>query len=213
MQCQGLFCFLDLVVCFINEAGLGYAAADDSLGYLSEELFSRLVGGILLFRLALADRRDDMMRCSRKFFLLMLLLVLGGCATIPEGPRVLVLPGPGKSFEEFQVEDAFCRQWATQQTGLTAQAASNQDTITGAALGTLIGAGLGAAIGAAAGDPGMGAAIGAGSGLLGGTLLGADAGQAAGEGIQNRYDIAYQQCMYAKGNQVEGMVQSDEVSD
>jgi len=149
------------------------------------------------------------MSCARNVFLLLLLLVLGGCATIPEGPRVLVLPGPGKSFEEFQAEDALCRQWATQQTGLTPQAASTQDTITGAALGTLIGAGLGAAIGAAAGDPGMGAAIGAGSGLLGGTLLGADAGQAAGEDVQNRYDIAYQQCMYAKGNQVQGAEESD----
>jgi uncharacterized protein YcfJ len=150
-----------------------------------------------------------MMTCSRNFILLLLLLVLGGCATIPEGPRVLVLPGPGKSFEEFQAEDALCRRWATQQTGLTPQAASNQDTVAGAAIGTLIGAGLGAAIGAAAGDPGMGAAIGAGSGLLGGTLLGADAGEAAAEDVQTRYDIAYQQCMYAKGNRVEGMVQSD----
>jgi hypothetical protein len=55
----------------------------------------------------------------------------------------------------------------------------------------------------------MGAAIGAGSGLLGGTLLGANEGQASGAEVQNRYDIAYQQCMYAKGNQVQGMVQSN----
>jgi uncharacterized protein YcfJ len=151
-----------------------------------------------------------MMTCSRNLILLVLLLALSGCATIPEGPSVLVLPGPGKSFDSFQAEDALCRQWAAQQTGMTPRGASNQDTVTGAAVGTLIGAGLGAAIGAAAGDPAMGAAIGAGSGLLGGTLLGADAGEAAGQDVQNRYDIAYQQCMYAKGNRVEGMVQSDE---
>ena len=143
-------------------------------------------------------------------FLLLLLLVLGGCATVPEGPSVMVMPGPGKSLEQFQAEDAICRQWATQQTGVTPQAAANQDTLSGAAIGTLIGAGLGAAIGAAAGDPGLGAAIGAGSGLLGGTLIGADAGEASAEEAQNRYNIAYQQCMYAKGNQVESMEQSDE---
>lgn len=148
-----------------------------------------------------------MTNCGRTCILLIVLMALGGCATVPEGPSVLVLPGPGKSFERFQEEDAYCRQWASQQTGMTPQGVSNKDTVTGAAVGTLIGAGLGAAIGAAAGDPGLGAAIGAGSGLLGGTVLGADAGETAGADVQNHYDIAYQQCMYAKGNRVRGMVQ------
>jgi len=31
---------------------------------------------------------------------------LVGCATIPAGPSVMVLPGTGKSFEPFQVENA-----------------------------------------------------------------------------------------------------------
>jgi len=65
-------------------------------------------------------------------------------------------------------------------------------------------AGLGAAIGAASGNPGTGAAIGAGTGLLGGTAVGAGSGQAYGWEAQRRYDIAYQQCMYAKGNQIPG---------
>jgi len=69
----------------------------------------------------------------------------------------------------------------------------------------LQGAGLGAAIGAASGNAGAGAAIGAGSGLLLGTAAGANAGQASGVEAQRRYDISYEQCTYAKGNQIQGM--------
>jgi hypothetical protein len=151
-----------------------------------------------------------MANCRQKLLLILVSLILSGCATIPEGPSVLVLPGPGKSFEQFQAEDAMCRQWATQQTGVTPQQAANQETMKGAAIGTLLGAGLGAAIGAAAGDPGLGAAIGAGGGLLGGTLLGADNGEASAEAAQNQFDIAYQQCMYAKGHRIQGVEDSDD---
>jgi hypothetical protein len=45
---------------------------------------------------------------------------LAGCATIPTGPSVLVLPGPGKTLEQFQADDTFCRQWAAQQAARTA---------------------------------------------------------------------------------------------
>jgi len=143
----------------------------------------------------------------RSFFLFVVLLVLAGCATVPTGPSVMVLPTPGKPFEVFQAEDASCRLWASQQVGLTPQEAVNQNTAAGAVGGTILGAGLGAAIGAASGNAGAGAAIGAGSGLLAGTAVGANAGQAYGWEAQRRYDIAYQQCMYAKDNQIPGMEQ------
>ena len=132
----------------------------------------------------------------------LLLLAVGGCATVPPGPSVMVLPAPGKSFEEFQVEDMDCKRWASRQSGLSPQEAVNQNTASGAVVGTVLGAGLGAAIGAVSGNPGMGAAVGAGSGLLGGTLSGINAGQGYAWEAQRRYDIAYQQCMYARGNQV-----------
>ena len=135
----------------------------------------------------------------------LVLLLLGGCATMPTGPSVTVLPTPGKPFEVFQADDVVCRQWASQQIGQTPQEAANQSTATGAVAGTVIGAGLGAAIGAAAGHVGTGAAIGAGSGLLVGTAAGANAGQVSGREAQRRYDSAYMQCMYSKGNQVPGM--------
>lgn len=133
---------------------------------------------------------------------LLAVLLFGACTTVPLGPSVMVLPGTGKPFEQFQADDAVCRQWAFRQTGTTPQHVAGTSTTSGAAIGTLLGAGLGAAIGAAAGNPGIGAAVGAGGGLLTGTAVGADAGGRGSYEVQRRYDNAYQQCMYAKGNQI-----------
>jgi len=133
---------------------------------------------------------------------------LAGCATVPTGPSVMVLPGSGKAFEQFQVDDALCRQWALQQTGITPGDAATQSGVGSAVIGTVVGAGLGAAIGAAAGNPALGAAVGAGAGLFGGTAVGANAAYASGTAVQYRYDVAYQQCMYAKGNQIPAAVQA-----
>jgi hypothetical protein len=38
-----------------------------------------------------------------------------GCATAPAGPSVNVLPGTGKSFEQFQTDVSVCRDWAARQ--------------------------------------------------------------------------------------------------
>ena len=145
------------------------------------------------------------MNWGRGLLLLLVVMALTGCSTIPTGPSVMVLPAPGKSFEVFRDDDFACRQWTGQQTGAPPNDTVNQNLASGAAIGTLMGAGLGAAIGAASGDPGVGAAIGAGSGLLGGTAMAAGPAYAAGWEVQRRYDIAYQQCMYAKGNQIPGL--------
>ena len=139
-------------------------------------------------------------------------VLLGGCATLPTGPSVMALPAPGKPFEQFQAEDATCRQWAAQQVGGQPGAPTTQNTAVGAAVGTAIGAGLGAGLGALVGHAGTGAAIGAGTGLLTGGAAGANADQVAGWNAQRRYDMAYQQCMYAKGNQVPGFQAPDETS-
>ncbi len=129
-------------------------------------------------------------------------LVMTGCATVPTGPSVMVLPGHGKNFEQFQADDAVCRQWASQQTGTTTKQVATGSTVSGAVIGTAVGAAAGAAIGAAAGNPAMGAAAGAGVGLLGGTAVGAGAGSGAQDMVQRRFDMTYMQCMYAKGNQI-----------
>ena len=129
-------------------------------------------------------------------------LFLSGCATIPSGPSVAVMPGPGKPFEAFQADDTVCRQWAQQQMGGVSPSQNfNESTATGSVLGAIIGGGLGVAIGAATGNPGAGAAIGGAAGLLGGMSIGADNGAASSYTLQNRYDIAYSQCMSAKGHQ------------
>lgn len=136
------------------------------------------------------------------------LLALAGCATLPTGPSVRVLPGQGKPFEQFQADDAVCRQWAAQSIGISPQETVNRSAVSGAVVGTAIGAGVGALLGAATGNAGAGAAIGAGSGLLVGTASGANAGNLSGWEAQRRYDNTYIQCMYSKGNQVPGTPRS-----
>ncbi len=132
------------------------------------------------------------------------LLVVGGCATVPTGPSVTVLPAPGKPFDVFQSEDATCRQWAQQHLNMSPEQTYESDVATGAVAGTAVGAGVGAALGSASGHAGQGALIGAVGGLLVGTAAGSNAGQVSGRAAQRRYDNAYVQCMYAYGNQVPG---------
>ena len=84
----------------------------------------------------------------RRLPLLLLVVAVAGCATIPSGPSVLVLPGPGKTLDQFKADDIFCRQWAAQEVARTA------------------------------------------------------AGEISGAVMQWRYDMPYQQCMFAKGHRV-----------
>lgn len=129
-------------------------------------------------------------------------VVAMACASLPPGPSVMVLPGSTKGFDEFAADDAVCRDWAGRQVGTTTQQASTESGVTAAAIATGVGAAAGAAIGGAVGEAGAGAAIGAGSGLLLGSAAGADQAAWAAGGVQQRYDGAYLQCMYAKGNQI-----------
>jgi uncharacterized protein YcfJ len=125
-------------------------------------------------------------------------LLLSGCAQTPLGPTVQVMPGPGKSFEAFNYDQAGCKQFAEGAVAGQAQNANNR-AVGAAAIGTVLGAGLGAAIGG-----GRGAAIGAGSGAIAGTGLGMGSSANEQYGIQQQYDNAFAQCMYSKGNMVPG---------
>jgi hypothetical protein len=131
-----------------------------------------------------------------------LVLLLGACAALPPGPSMMVLPGRSKSFEDFQADDAICRDWAGRQTGASPEQVADRRTVRGAIVGSAVGAAAGALIGAASYDAGPGALIGAGAGLLLGTGAGDARGQWSGMELQRRYDVAYTQCMYAKGNRV-----------
>lgn len=129
------------------------------------------------------------------------LLALNACTVeAPAGPSLPVMPGDGKSLSQFQQDDATCRQFANDRIGISPSTAANQAGLGSAAVGTVAGAAAGAAIGAAAGNPAAGAAIGAGAGLLTGGAVGVGNAATFADSIQQRYDLAYQQCMAATGN-------------
>lgn len=132
------------------------------------------------------------------------LLMLSGCVQMPVGPSVPVMPGPAKPFELFASEENMCRGYAETQTGISPQTQADRSMAAGVIGGTALGAAAGTAIGALAGDIGAGAVAGAGFGLLSGTAMGIDTAYGNGSAVQRRYDIAFEQCMYAKGNQVPG---------
>ncbi|RXZ38963.1 glycine zipper family protein [Oxalobacteraceae bacterium CAVE-383] len=130
-------------------------------------------------------------------------LLVAGCTTMPPtGPQVMVMPGAGKSYEQFRQDEALCQQYASQAIG-NAVRTSNDSVVNSAAVGTVVGAAAGALIGAASGgNAGSGAAIGAGGGLLMGSAAGSNNAAVGGYNAQRRYDNVYVQCMYTKGNQV-----------
>ncbi|HEX6827506.1 MAG TPA: hypothetical protein VF104_00850 [Burkholderiales bacterium] len=129
---------------------------------------------------------------------LLALLALAGCVSMPSGPSAMALPGSGMSWDRFRVDDAECRQFGTAQVGgATPDQAAATSGVNSAAVGALIGAAAGAAI-----NGGQGAAVGAGAGLATGALVGTGAASTSSYVLQQRYDNAYLQCMYAKGHKV-----------
>ncbi len=132
-------------------------------------------------------------------------LVLAACAVAPpSGPTVMALPGQGRSLTAFQQDDVSCRGYAGMRTNYQqpGQAGAN-GAIGGAGIGTALGAAAGAALGAIGGNAGAGAAIGGATGLIGGTSVGANNAAAGEFDLQTRYNIAYTQCMYARGDSVQ----------
>ncbi len=120
---------------------------------------------------------------------------LFGCAHAPQGPHVAVMPTPGKPLDLFAAEDQFCRGYAQQTLGPDTRG----ETVVGAAIvGTLLGAAVGSATsGRRYNNTGAGAA----TGLMMGTMVGAGNSAQDGRSAQQRYDIAYEQCMVSKNNQ------------
>lgn len=126
-------------------------------------------------------------------------LLLAACAApLPNSPSILVLPGTGKSFDLFRADEHDCRGYAYNQIGgKVAEKAQADRQAQSAAIGTAIGAVTGAALGGSSG-----AAVGAGVGLAGGAAVGADQSYAGAYTSQRRFDVAFTQCMYAKGHRV-----------
>ncbi len=126
-------------------------------------------------------------------------LVLAGCVSFPTGPSVMVLPGTGRTFDQFRFDEGDCKQYAYQQIGgQTAEKAQIDAGVTSAVVGTAVGAIAGAAIGGHSRDAGTGAGV----GLLMGSAIGSSTANASAYDAQRRYDHAFIQCMYAKGHRV-----------
>jgi hypothetical protein len=125
-------------------------------------------------------------------------LALAGCATMPDGPSYTAMPGSRTTFDQFQFDDAACRQFGAQAIGgATPSQAANDAAVGSAVVGTALGAAIGGILGGS-----DGARVGAGMGLFTGAAVGAGNSQAAGYNAQQRYDNAYYQCMYARGHKV-----------
>ena len=110
------------------------------------------------------------------------------------------MPREWKPFEVFKKDYQECREFAQN---------SVQDGNAAALKAGAISAATGAAIGAAAGamyQGGSGPNVGTGAaiGMVGGAAVGAMGASNKETQAQTQYNTAYQQCMYAKGNQVPG---------
>jgi hypothetical protein len=92
------------------------------------------------------------MKISGMLAVLGVAAVIGGCASTPTGPSVMVLPGTNKTMDHFKADEGRCRQMAT--TELQRE-------------------------------------------------------QRGSLSAQQRYDMAYMQCMYAAGNQIPGISRRD----
>jgi uncharacterized protein YcfJ len=130
-----------------------------------------------------------------------IVVALVGCASVPVGPSVAVMPGPGKPFDQFNADNAICKEFASQQLGVNPNDVAREQVVTGAVAGAALGAASGALMGGGREGPTESMA---GAGLIVGSAAGANAAGRSNMSLQRRYDIAYEQCMYAKGNQVPG---------
>ncbi|MCB1937261.1 MAG: hypothetical protein KDF59_15110 [Nitrosomonas sp.] len=134
----------------------------------------------------------------KRAILVVSLLFLVACVSMPDGPSVMALPGKGKNLDQFRHDDVECRHFAHEQIGeTTAKEAAVHSGFNSAAIGAALGAIVGFVFGS-----GESAAVGAGMGFLAGGLSGTDNAKASGFIHQQSYDQGYIQCMYAKGHKV-----------
>ncbi len=133
------------------------------------------------------------------------LTLLAACVSVPQGPTVAVMPGTGKTVEQFSTDGGACQQYAHSAISGPTQNAQGS-AATSAVGGAALGAAVGALLGAATGQAGAGAAWGAGTGLFLGGAAAGNAGMASSYNLQRQYDAIYLQCMASRGNQVPGRV-------
>jgi hypothetical protein len=126
-------------------------------------------------------------------------VLLSGCVAPPIGPTAQVMPAPGKPFDVFAQDLATCKQFAGGEVSGGATLANLND-FGMAAMSTALGAGLGAATMHYQAQ--RGAELGGSAGAIAGMAIASRGAAQNQNGLQGRYDLAYIQCMYARGNQV-----------
>jgi hypothetical protein len=118
-------------------------------------------------------------------------LALAGCVDFPIGPSIAVMPAPNKPFDVFVQDDRLCQGWAAHSIGVPGHNEAVErvlaTTLTGAVIGAIIGGPRNVEGGAVMGSV-IGASVGSGQTF------------AIAAETQRRFDIAYQQCMYSRGN-------------
>ena len=130
----------------------------------------------------------------RPLYILAPVLLVAACATAPTGPTVQVMPGKGKSTEVFTADNAICKQFASDQVEGASGHANTVQLLT-SAVPAVLGAGIGAAFGG-----GKGAAIGGALGAAGGVGYGGYASGNAQASLQDRYNVAFTECMQTRHN-------------
>jgi hypothetical protein len=150
-----------------------------------------------------------------KVAIVLLTLAAFGDAADVLASAPIIYPGAGQSLEQQSKDEAECRTWATQQTGVypyqsAPQYYGNSNAPSGNILrGAAGGAALGAVGGAIGGDAGKGAAIGAGVGATAGLLRNGrerrqqaqanDQAMAQYQAELANYNNAFAACMQGRG--------------
>lgn len=136
------------------------------------------------------------MRHNAVLYRVLPVLVMAGCAQVPIGPTVQVMPGSGKSYAVFQADQSSCTLAAQQRTRGHVDASNNR------AAGVIAASALaGAATSYAYGER---ASVGAAEGGATGAVIAGEMGANDQYSIQRLFDMTYGQCMFARGHQVEG---------
>ncbi len=115
-------------------------------------------------------------------------------AGVPQGPSVVIAPESGKPPDLFAAEQDYCRSEASASVE---PAESEGSVMRSAVVGTLLGAVAGSALSGRHHDN---TAIGAVAGLVMGAAAGSNEQSVEEANAQRRFDAAYTQCMFAKGN-------------
>lgn len=137
----------------------------------------------------------QMWRVSTASVLVLTLLVVASCATVPQN-RLELHPTRGQLPEQLDRDEWECRLWAQQETGFQPGASLRNGALAGIFVLMGLGSAIGAVVGATQTAAGTGAAIGAAAGLTVGPPVGSQVEFARGA---DSFERAFRACSGARG--------------